>query len=102
MLSSVHGTNMRSDTIKRRELFPLLGATAATWPLAARAQQPRSVKRIGILIGTAKNELTQSQVRALEFGLQELGWFDGRNLHIDYRWAGGRPRSHPGVCKGDL
>jgi putative tryptophan/tyrosine transport system substrate-binding protein len=80
---------MRSNNFRRREFFALFGG-AATWSLGARAQQS-GPKRIGILMGTAKDELTQSQVRALEMGLQELGWFDGRNLRIEYRWAGGDP-----------
>ena len=82
---------MHSDSFRRRDFFTLFGGAATIWSLGARAQQAGRVKQIGILTGAAKNELTQSQVRALEFGLQELGWFDGRNLRIEYRWAGGDP-----------
>jgi putative tryptophan/tyrosine transport system substrate-binding protein len=91
MLSLVHGTNMCYNSFRRRDFFALFGGATTIWPLGVRAQQAGRVKQIGILAGAAKNELTQSQVRALEFGLQELGWFDGRNLHIEYRWAGGDP-----------
>jgi putative tryptophan/tyrosine transport system substrate-binding protein len=82
---------MHSNSFRRRDFFTLFGGAATIWSLGARAQQAGRVKQIGILTGAAKNELTQSQVRALEFGLQELGWFDGRNLRIEYRWAGGDP-----------
>jgi len=87
MLSSVHGTNMRSDTIKRRELFLLFGATVATWPLAASAQQPARMRRIGVLV--AGTPTIQEPARSLEPGLEELGWRNGRNLQIDYRWGNG-------------
>jgi putative ABC transport system substrate-binding protein len=82
---------MRSDNLRRREVLTLFGGAATIWSLGVRAQQPVRVKQIGILIGTTKDELTQSYVRALEMGLQELGWFDGRTLHIEYRWARGDP-----------
>jgi putative tryptophan/tyrosine transport system substrate-binding protein len=83
---------MRSNNLRRREVLTLFGGVAAGWTPVAYAQQPRRVKRIGILIGTANDALTQSNVRAtLEFGLQELGWSDGRNLQIEYRWAQGNP-----------
>jgi putative tryptophan/tyrosine transport system substrate-binding protein len=81
---------MHFDQLRRREFITLLGGAAA-WPIAARAQQPGSVKRIGILIGTANDAHKQSQVRVLELGLQQLGWSNGRNLQIEYRWAQGNP-----------
>ena len=71
--------------IRRREFITLLGGAAAAWPLAAQAQQPR---RIGVLLtGAATDPEIQSRNRALEAGLRDLGWIDGRNLMIDYRWA---------------
>jgi putative tryptophan/tyrosine transport system substrate-binding protein len=82
---------MRSDNLRRREVLTLFGGVAAGWTPVAYAQQPRRVKRIGILIGTANDAPTQSRVRALELGLLELGWSDGRNLRIEYRWAEGSP-----------
>src|SRR5215475_1478660 len=74
---------------KRREVITLLGGAAA-WPLAARAQQTERVRRIGVL--TAANEHdpeTQLRMGAFREGLEKLGWAEGRNLHIDYRWGGG-------------
>jgi ABC-type uncharacterized transport system substrate-binding protein len=75
--------------IGRRELITLLGGAAA-WPLAARAQQGERVRRIGSLQGiAADNPAAQSSRAAFTQRLQELGWTEGRNLHIDYYWAAG-------------
>src|ERR1043166_6732948 len=80
----------------RRDLVTLLGGAAA-WPLAARAQQAgERMRRVGILMSTAADDL-ESQLRlvALVQGLQQLGWTVGRNLQLDTRWgAGGGGRSH--------
>ena len=68
----------------------LLGGAAATWPLAARAQQRERMRRIGMLVSLAADD-QQAQVRNAAFlqGLANLGWNVGRNLQIDYRWGGG-------------
>jgi ABC-type uncharacterized transport system substrate-binding protein len=86
---------MLFDQLKRREFITLLGGAAASWPLAARAQTKR-MRRIGVLMGlVAKDPEAQSRVAAFENGLQELGWVNGRNLSIEYRWAGdGNVRDH--------
>jgi putative tryptophan/tyrosine transport system substrate-binding protein len=75
--------------MKRREFITLLGAGAA-WPLAARAQQGERMRRIGVLMNTAADD-PEGKVRnaAFERELQELGWTDGRNVRIDYRWGAG-------------
>jgi putative tryptophan/tyrosine transport system substrate-binding protein len=78
--------------MRRRELITLLGGAAAAasvcWPLAARAQQPGRVRRIGVLLGNAAGDpVAQSWVAAFVRGLATSGWTDGRNVHIDYRWA---------------
>jgi putative ABC transport system substrate-binding protein len=75
--------------MKRREFMTLLGGAAAAWPFAARAQQADRVRRIGALMSLAADD-PQGQARLTAFlqGLQELGWTDGRNVRIDYRWAG--------------
>jgi putative ABC transport system substrate-binding protein len=75
--------------VRRREFITLLGS-AATWPLVARAQQPKRVRRVGALMPQAAND-PQVQERNAAFlqGLQQLGWTVGQNLQIDYRWAGG-------------
>ena len=75
--------------IGRREFITLLGGTAASWPLAALAQQIDRVRRIGVLMGLVANDPeAQSRVAAFENGLRELGWVKGHNLSIEYRWAG--------------
>jgi putative tryptophan/tyrosine transport system substrate-binding protein len=75
--------------MRRREFITLLGGAVA-WPLAVRAQQIKSVRRLGVLMPEAENDAqSQAQVRALEHGLTQLGWSPGKNLQIDYRWAAG-------------
>src|SRR5829696_1407524 len=76
--------------IRRREFIVTLGGVAAAWPFAARSQQPDRMRRIGVLMATAADE-PESQARLAAFlqGLQQLGWTDGRNLRIEYRWSAG-------------
>jgi putative ABC transport system substrate-binding protein len=58
------------------------------WPLAARAQQPDRVRRVGVLMGIAEDDPeAQPRIAASLAGLQAFGWKDGRNVRIDYRWA---------------
>ena len=73
--------------MKRRDFIALLGGAVA-WPLAARAQQPERMRRIGVLMTGAADD-TEGQARLTGFlqGLQEFGWTAGRNARIDYRWA---------------
>jgi len=80
--------------MKRREFITLIGGAATTWPLAAWAQQGERVPRIGVLNGASPDD-TQLQARMSAFvqGLQQLGWVDGRNVRIDYRWGGGNPET---------
>jgi putative tryptophan/tyrosine transport system substrate-binding protein len=70
--------------VKRREFITLLGGAAA-WPLAARAQQPDRMRRIGVLLGSTAPD--RPDVAAFLQALQRLGWSEGRNLRIDYRWG---------------
>ena len=76
--------------MQRREFITLLGGATAAWPLAARAQQPERVRRIGVLSGLAVND-PESKPRTAAFieGLQQLGWTVGRNVQIEYRWGAG-------------
>jgi ABC-type uncharacterized transport system substrate-binding protein len=77
--------------VRRRAFISLLGSSAAAWPLAARAQGEQ-VRRIGILTVFSKDDPEgQRRVAALQQRLQELGWADGRNVRIEFRWAGGDP-----------
>jgi putative ABC transport system substrate-binding protein len=75
--------------MRRREFITLVGGTAAYWPVAARAQQPERVRRIGGLTGTADDSITQRRLAAFLQALQQLGWTDGHNVRVDYRWGGG-------------
>src|SRR5215510_10876692 len=78
--------------IRRREFITLLGGAAAAWPLAARAQQPERMRRIGVLMGTpASDQEGQARFAAFVHGLAQLGWSDGRNVRIDTRWVPGDP-----------
>jgi putative ABC transport system substrate-binding protein len=74
--------------MKRREFVTLVGGMVITWPLAAHAQQTERVRRIGVMLGVREND-PEAQARRMAFqqGLQELGWTEGRNLQIEYRWA---------------
>jgi putative ABC transport system substrate-binding protein len=76
--------------MKRRDFLCALGGVAAAWPFAARAQQADRIRRIGVLMAFAAGEAGGLR-RAGIFtqALQDLGWTDGQNTRIDYRWAGG-------------
>jgi len=75
--------------MKRREFITLLGGAAASWPLAARAQQQAKLPTIGLMLPTTP--LVESQrVAAFVQRLRELGWIDGRNVAFEYRWGEGR------------
>jgi putative tryptophan/tyrosine transport system substrate-binding protein len=72
--------------VKRRTFIALVGGAAVAWPLAARAQQ--RVRRIGVLMGTAESDPEQKAlVSALIQALADLGWREGHNIRIEYRWA---------------
>jgi putative tryptophan/tyrosine transport system substrate-binding protein len=73
--------------VRRREFIAALGSTVA-WPLAARAQQPERMRRLGVLIGGDEGDPErQATFSAFRKALQDLGWTEGRNLRIDLRWA---------------
>ena len=76
--------------IERRKFLAALGGAPAAWPLAARAQQPDRVPRIGVLMSYAQTD-REGQARVAVFldTFQKLGWSDGRNIRIDYRWGAG-------------
>jgi len=73
--------------MRRRKFLSLLGG-AATWPLAARSQQPERMRRIGVIMSYPENDLAgQARATAFRQGLEKHGWVSGRNVHIDYRWG---------------
>jgi putative ABC transport system substrate-binding protein len=74
--------------MKRREFITLVGGTAATWPLAARAQQPEQMRRIGVLMNVAaENPEGHAAVAAFQHELQKLGWSEDRNVRIEIRFG---------------
>jgi putative ABC transport system substrate-binding protein len=76
--------------VRRRQFITLLGGAAVAWPLTARAQPRERMRRIGVLMSLAADDPEgQARLTAFVQGLQELGWTDGRNVQIDYRWPAG-------------
>jgi putative ABC transport system substrate-binding protein len=75
--------------MNRRDLLSLLGGAAA-WPVLARAQRARVVGHVGVLMSVVEDDRGGlAEVEALRQGLTELGWVEGRNLNIEFRWPGG-------------
>jgi len=83
--------------VKRREFITLLGAAAAAWPFAARAQQAGKLPTIGFL-GPNTRSAASEWVVALAQRLRELGWMEGRTITIEYRWAEGREERFPEIA----
>jgi len=75
--------------VKRREFITLIAGAAAAWPLAARAQQPDRVRRVGVLMGIADDPEGQARVMVFKQALHALGWIEGRNVQFIYRWSAG-------------
>jgi ABC-type uncharacterized transport system substrate-binding protein len=78
--------------VRRRDFISLVASGAAVWPLPGQAQQADRVRRIGVLMPFSEND-AEGKLELAGFAqqLQELGWADGRNLRIDYRWSAGDP-----------
>jgi putative tryptophan/tyrosine transport system substrate-binding protein len=83
--------------VKRREFITLLGGAAAAWPLVARAQEPVKLPTIGFL-GTTTASAWQPWTVAFVQRLRELGWVEGRNVAIEYRWAEARSERFPEIA----
>jgi putative ABC transport system substrate-binding protein len=76
--------------MRRRDFIKIITGSAAAWPLAARAQQGERMRRIGMLTGVGEDDAPQQARRAaFEQALQQMGWRDGRNVRIDFRFGGG-------------
>ena len=84
--------------MRRRDFISLLGGAAAAWPLAARAQQPDRIRRVVVLASLAEDHPEMKlRVAAFREGLERLGWSEGRNVRIDYRFASAPNQS--GRCR---
>lgn len=80
----------REGRMKRREFITLLGG-AATWPITARAQSKVRMPKVGVLMAVSESDPdSQKRIAAFRQGLVDLGWKDGQNIQIEYRWAGGK------------
>ena len=76
--------------MRRRDFISFLGSMALSFPIGARAQQSGRVARVGVLMGIGENDPeAKPRVEALQGGLKSLGWTEGQNIHLDYRWAAG-------------
>ena len=75
--------------MRRREVIPLLGSAITAWPLVARAQRNDRVRRVGVIMGFAENDVVwQAYLATFRRGLQDLGWTEGRNIRFDQRFTG--------------
>src|SRR6516162_10092534 len=82
--------------MRRRKFITLIGGTAAMWPLAARAQQPDRIRRIGVFSGAAEDDQdNKARIAVFVKELQQFGWSDRRTLRIDYRFAAGNSENFP-------
>ena len=85
--------------MQRREFITLVGGTAATWPLAARAQSQQRVRLIGVLAGTTESDpQAQRRVGAFTQALRDLGWSDGANIKLEKRYSAGIPGRLPALA----
>src|SRR5215472_15851254 len=85
-------TMLLSRHTRRRAFITLVGGAAAAWPLAARAQQPAGMRRIEVLTAFSDNDAeAQANITAFRQSLEKVGWIEGRNLAIDYRWGDAHP-----------
>src|SRR4051812_16857590 len=75
--------------MRRREFIAIVGGGAVAWPLAARAQQPERMRRIGVLLSTHEGDPQRAQLAAFVQRLMELGWVDSHNVRLDVRWTAG-------------
>ncbi len=83
---------MRVRSLGRRELIAILGGAAALQPLAARAQRPERIRRVGVLIPWPESDpVTERSVTAFAQALGRFGWVEGKNIRLDHRFAAGDP-----------
>ena len=88
-LSRYHAVSLVSGVyMRRRDFISLMVGSAVSWPIATRAQQPERMRRVGVLLSDAAEDLEgQARLAAFVQALQQLGWTDGRNVRVDTRWG---------------
>lgn len=75
--------------MRRRDFIKIVAGSAAAWPLVARAQQGGRTRRVTVLVGLDEQDSeAQKRVKAFRAGMRDLGWIEGRNIQIEYRFAG--------------
>src|SRR5438128_7674501 len=85
--------------MKRREFISFIGGAAAAWPLAVRAQEPGRMRRVGVLLALVDSDPeVQPRIATFQRELENLGWTEGRNIQIEYRWASGDAERFPIVA----
>ena len=77
--------------MRRRDLIVLLGGTAAAWPIASRAQQPKKIPRIGVLWHAANAEEEDVYLRVLTKAFNDLGYVEGKNIELEHRFPAEQP-----------
>src|SRR5262249_54075127 len=79
----------RGDRVRRRDVLSFLGVAVSSYPFASGAQQPERIRQIGMLMGlSATDRGAQAEVAVFRQRLSALGWSEGRNIHLEFRWAG--------------
>jgi putative tryptophan/tyrosine transport system substrate-binding protein len=85
--------------MQRRDFITLVGGAAVTWPLAARAQQPKRMRRVGVLMPLSKSDPEAKRPSdSLTQGLQKLGWFEEKNISFEMRYSEGKPERLPALA----
>jgi putative ABC transport system substrate-binding protein len=75
--------------VRRRDFIRIIAGSALSWPFAVKAQKPDRTRRVSVLLGTPESDPeTKSRIRAFRLGMRDAGWVEGRNIQIEYRYAG--------------
>jgi ABC-type uncharacterized transport system substrate-binding protein len=75
--------------VRRRDFIKIIAGPAVGWPLAVQAQQPDRMRRVSVLLGVPENDPeTNARLKAFRLGMRDAGWVEGRNVHIEIRFAG--------------